>query len=356
MKHKLNSRKGFTLVELLVVIAIIGILVGLLLPAVQAAREAARRMQCSNNLKQIGLAMHNYESAYKSLPPGSAFYGGPNGGYYQVASPNERFAGNRYQRASMNALILPFIEQANLFNTMEGMRFPTNEARVPDPNNPAGGELYRGLRLSHLICPSDTNPGRNANVRGRASRIQPSNYQTCEGPTHVNNSPTCACPLLSEFNKLEVPGSNHNKPAGCFSRRGGIPPTGASGNPGFICTFGAISDGTSNTILVGEIIADWSNHARNGWSHANRHGIVTQIPINWRTEYPNLAAALAAGKTGCEARCNWNTEVGFKSRHTGGAQFVLGDGSVQFLSQNIDMIMYQRLGNRADGEVVNDVF
>ncbi len=353
MRWLLYRKRGFTLVELLVVIAIIGILVGLLLPAVQAAREAARRMQCSNNLKQIGLALHNYESATKSLPPGSAFYGGPNAASYQEAPPYQRFVGHRYQRASMNARILPFIEQGNIYNTMEGLKFPTNDARVPDASNPQGGELYRGLRLSHLICPSDSNAGRGANVGGRASRIQPSNYQACEGPVHVNNSPSCSCPLLTEFNKLEVKGSNHNRPPGVFTRRGGVPPTGATGNAGFICTFGSIPDGLSNTIMVGEVIADWSNHARNGWSHANRHGIITQIPINWRTEYPNLAAALAAGKTGCEARCNWNTEVGFKSRHVGGAQFVLGDGSVHFISESIDMLMYQRLGNRQDGEPVN---
>ncbi len=177
------------------------------------------------------------------------------------------------------------------------------------------------------------------------------------GPTNsVSDSPNCGCPLVGQFRTLSQNGTNANNPAGCFTRRGGTPPTGSGGAKGFICRFGSIPDGLSNTILVGEVIPDWSAHARNGWSHSNRWGIYTQIPINWRTEFPNLATALAAGKTGCEARCNWNTEVGFKSRHTGGVQVVLGDGSVQFLSENVDMIMYQRLGNRQDGQVVSGVF
>lgn len=346
-------RPGFTLVELLVVIAIIGILVGLLLPAVQAAREAARRMQCSNNLKQIGLAMHNYESATKSLPPGSGFYGG---GQVTAPAPNERFRGGRWNRASWAVRILPYIEQTALFNEFGGDVFPTDNARMTDPTNAAGGELLRGQRLSFLICPSDNNDGRNANIAGRASRIQPMNYQACVGPNHLGNSPSCACPLLQQFLVLKKPGSNYNNPPGCFSRRGGIKPQGQGGNVGFICRFGGISDGLSNTFLVGEGIADYSAHVRNGWSHSNRHGFSTLIPMNWKSEYPNLQAALNAGKTGCEARCNWNTEVGFKSRHTGGANFVLGDGSVQFVSQNIDMVMYNRLGDRNDGGVVEAGF
>ncbi|MCA9128088.1 MAG: DUF1559 domain-containing protein [Planctomycetales bacterium] len=346
---------GFTLVELLVVIAIIGILVGLLLPAVQAAREAARRMQCSNNLKQIGLAMLNYESATKSLPPGSAFYGPNVNG--RAAAPYERFEGRLVNRPPWHYRVLPFMEQVGLYNLFEGDKFPTDNARMPDPSNPEGGELMRGQKISTFICPSDSNGGYNATVNGRSSRVQPANYMGCMGPTNsVSDSPTCGCPLVDQFRALSQAGTNVNNPAGVFTRRGGIPPTGAAGNAGYTAKLGDLTDGTSNTILVGEVIADWSAHARNGWSHSNRWGIYTQIPINWKSEYPNLNAALTAGKTGCEARCNWNAEVGFKSRHTGGAQVVLGDGSVHFLSQTIDMVMYQRLGSKNDGQPVNVEF
>jgi prepilin-type processing-associated H-X9-DG protein len=110
-----------------------------------------------------------------------------------------------------------------------------------------------------------------------------------------------------------------------------------------------VTDGLSNTIFVGEVRADSSNHVRAGWSHSNKWGIFTQVPINFDSSEPNVATALAKGKTACNARCTWNSEVGFKSRHTGGAQFVMGDGSVHFLAQSIDMTNYQRLGAKADG-------
>lgn len=347
------TRRGFTLVELLVVIAIIGILVGLLLPAVQAAREAARRMQCSNNLKQLGLAIHNYESSTKRIPPGSGFYGGNPVALGSLPAPFQRFAGDQHlNRSNIFVKLLPYLEQTALFNEFGGDAVTTDNARISDPSNPQGGELLRGLPPAYMICPSDNNAGYSATVNGRASRVVPNNYAMNMGPTNsMSDSPTCGCPLIATFRTRSQPGTDVNNPAGPFTRRGNIMPTGMTGNGGFCGKFGDIPDGLSNTIFLGEVIADWSAHARTGWSHANKWGVYTQIPINWNTQYQSLAAALAAGKTGCEANCNWNTEVGFKSRHTGGAQMVMGDGSVQFLSQNIDMIAYNALGSRNGGEV-----
>lgn len=350
MKVMKTRRPGFTLVELLVVIAIIGILVGLLLPAVQAAREAARRMQCSNNLKQIGLAIHNYESAYKRVPPGSAFYGGANIALGTYPPPFDRFAGRIGNHSHLLVRILPFMEQTNLYNLFENDRFPTDNARMPHPTDPSQGVYMRGQILAPYICPSDTNNGLG---NGRNFR-QPANYQFCMGPTNsVSNSPRCQCPLVATFRARSQAGTNVNNPAGMFTRRGGVKPPFRGGRVGYIGRFGDATDGLSNTIFVGEVIADWSAHARTGWSHSNAWGIYTQIPINWDTRYINVAQAEANGKTGCEARCNWNTEVGYKSRHTGGAQMVFGDGSVHFLSESIDMIQYQRLGSKNDGETVS---
>ena len=347
------KRRGFTLVELLVVIAIIGILVGLLLPAVQAAREAARRMQCSNNLKQIGLAIHNYESATKRLPPGGGFYGGVNVALGSLPAPFQRFSGARDNRSHMLVRLLPYLEQNALYGEFGGDAVTTDNARISDPANPLGGQLLRGIVVPSYICPSDNNNPIATTVDGRASQVQPSNYHFSMGPTNaMSNNPGCSCPLVATFAARSLAGTNVDNPAGCFTRRGNILPQNLTGNGGYSGKFGDVSDGLSNTIFMGETIASWSGHALNGWSHPNQWGRFTQIPINWDTRFVDLASATAAGKTGCEARCNWNSAEGFKSRHTGGAQFVMGDGSVQFLSQNIDLINYNRLGAKADGQPV----
>jgi len=345
---------GFTLVELLVVIAIIGVLVGLLLPAVQAAREAARRMQCSNNLKQIGLAIHNYESATKRLPPGSGFYGGTAVALGSLPAPFQRFAGpQNLNRSHMLVRLLPYIEQTALFNEFGGDNVTTDNARISDPTNPQGGQLLRGIVIPTYICPSDNNSPVATTVDGRASQVQASNYQFCMGPTNaMSDNRACSCPLITTFAARSLAGTDVNNPAGCFSRRGNILPQGVTGNGGYCGKFGDVADGLSNTIFMGEVIASWSAHALTGWSHANQWGRFTQVPINWDTRFVDVASATAAGKTGCEARCNWNSAEGFKSRHTGGAQFVIGDGSVQFLSQNIDLVNYNRLGAKADGQPV----
>lgn len=346
-------RIGFTLVELLVVIAIIGILVGLLLPAVQAAREAARRMQCSNNLKQIGLAIHNYESATKRIPPGSGFYGGNAFALGSLSAPYQRFSSPQHlNRAHMFVRLLPYLEQGALNTEFGGDIVATDNARISDPSNAQGGQLLRGIKVAGYICPSDNNNPIGVTVDGRAGNVQPANYQFSMGPTNaISDNAACSCALAPAFASRSHAGTNVNNPSGPFSRRGGILPAGIAGNGGYCGRFGDVTDGLSNTLFIGEVIADWSAHARNGWSHPNQWGKFTQIPINWDTRYVDLASAQAAGKTGCEARCNWNAAEGFKSRHTGGAQFVLGDGSVQFVSQSIDLVTYNRMGSKSEGTV-----
>jgi prepilin-type N-terminal cleavage/methylation domain-containing protein/prepilin-type processing-associated H-X9-DG protein len=351
------TRGGFTLVELLVVIAIIGILVGLLLPAVQAAREAARRMQCSNNLKQIGLAIHNYESATKRIPPGSGFYGGGVIALGSLPAPYQRFSSQQaFNRANLLVRILPYIEQQALYNEFGGDIVSADDARISDPSNPQGGELLRGIRVPSYVCPSDDNSPRSETVSGRASLIQPANYHFSMGPTVMTNNSANPCPLVGTFNARAEVGASEFNPSGPFTRRGNIAPTAffvatPTGNGGYCGKFGDVSDGLSNTIFMGEAIAEWSAHVRNGWSVSNQWGKFTLIPINYDTRYDTAALAIAAGKSGCNNRRTWNTAEGFKSRHTGGASFVMGDGSVQFMSQSIDMENYNRLGSKAEGLV-----
>lgn len=355
MKIRRYQKFGFTLVELLVVIAIIGILVGLLLPAVQAAREAARRMQCSNNLKQIGLAIHNYENANKRIPPGSGFYGGTPIALGSMPAPYQRFSGQQnLNRTHMLVRLLPYIEQSALYSEFLGDVVTADDARISDPSNVQGGELLRGQRVPSFICPSDNNDPRSVTVSNRASRVQPSNYHFSMGPTNsMSDNAACSCPLISVFRARSQIGTDANNPSGPFTRRGNILPAGTTGNGGYCGKFGDVSDGLSNTIFFGETIADWSAHAQTGWSHANQWGRYTQVPINWDTRFTSVALAQAAGKTGCEANCNWNSAEGFKSRHTGGSQMLLGDGSIQFFSQSIDLITYNRLGSKAEGTVAS---
>ena len=329
MRKSISSR-GFTLVELLVVIAIIGILVGLLLPAVQSAREAARRMQCTNNLKQLGLALHNYESANKRLPSGGVWHWDA---YMSNVGPDQRYSGARDGRASMLFYMLPYMEQNAVFQSFDAA-WPLDDARFPTTMN--GGMFLRGYRFPAIVCPSDINEPRNP---GR-DQVQASNYQGVSGPNaDIPENSAVPCPLLPTLRQYSLAGTSATNPAGLFSREGWA----------YTPKLAHISDGTSNTMLMGEVRADSSVHVQSGWAHSNKWGLFTQVPINFEIKFTDLAAATAAGKDGCSVFSNWNTEVGIKSRHTGGANVVMGDGSVHFLSQSIDMVMFNRLGAKADG-------
>ncbi len=320
MKFRL---RGFTLVELLVVIAIIGILIALLLPAVQAAREAARRTQCVNNMKQIGLALHNYHDTHKVFPPGALWahdlpWRGP-------PSPNP-------ERGSVLMFLLPFVEQGPLYDAIDFRSAQSVYAQFIDP--PANTKRVRNVIIPAYTCPSDTHQGLVPNTNRGAH-----NYSANYGPTGVGQgNPRCPCP--NSYNSFRPKPSGHgaHNPTGPFTRWGNR----------FVCRMADVTDGLSNTIFFGEVLVDCSVHVRNGWARSNNgQGLTsTLIPINYDSCAPNVSAA---GGDGCAARCNWVTEFGFKSRHPGGANFLLGDGSVRFLSETIDHANYQLLGQRDDG-------
>jgi prepilin-type N-terminal cleavage/methylation domain-containing protein/prepilin-type processing-associated H-X9-DG protein len=315
-KHR---RLAFTLVELLVVIAIIGVLVALLLPAVQAARESARRMQCANNLKQIGLALVSYHDTYKWFPGGAQFHGGA------TTAPNAQPINHR---GSIHIRLLPYMEQQALYNLFD---FNTGTDGQQMPGN---GLWLKGVQLPMYICPSD-----NHRLTGTfPNQTMASNYYPNMGPNaQITNNPSCACPLFDTFRAFSRTGTTDSNPPGPFTRLGW----------NYQSKMSDCIDGLSNTIYIGEVRAQCSGHVRAGWSHSNKWGAFTQIPINWDS-CRTMAEAQAEGKTLCFADCNWNAEVAFKSLHPGGAQFVFGDGSVQFLSQNIDMKLYNNLGDKAD--------
>lgn len=295
MKFSETLRRGFTPIELLVVIAIIGILVGLLLPAVQAAREAARRMSCQNNMKQIGLALHNYQSAFRTFPPGwlgndeatrQPFVDGPSGWAW-------------------SAMILSQMEQAAVNDEIDWGR------SILDAQN----EVPRLTELPTFRCPSDVGDPtweiEDRDSGATLTRLSTSNYPGCFGTVEIDECEDVPIGSVCESDGIFF----HN------SRT----------------AFRDIRDGTSHTIMVGErtsllSMSTWTGSAPNGEdSFARVLGVGDHAP--------NYPEALPED---------------FSSLHEGGAQFTFADGHVRFITESIDEDIYKALCTRAGGEVPRD--
>jgi prepilin-type N-terminal cleavage/methylation domain-containing protein/prepilin-type processing-associated H-X9-DG protein len=305
MAKNSNPRLAFTLVELLVVIAIIGILVGLLLPAVQAAREAARRMQCSNNLKQIGLALHNYHDAYRAFPLGHLFPG--------------QGAGTGW---TWTLAILPFIEQGSLYQNID-VRLP-----VKDPLNLP----FAVAKVPNSRCPSMDGPETKSDL---GAVVVPT-------ASYVGNAGSFD---LSFELKGTQPAGRLN---GMFGRDWGV-------------KIADVTDGTSNTLFVGETVLWQFSWDPNWLFRINNTGVGAGNSLGAvRTGIRKInPAAITSQIIRREA---------FASKHTGGANFCLVDGSVHFISENIEhtntewaqysaspglsMGTYQNLSSRNDGQVL----
>jgi len=332
MKSHRQEKSGFTLVELLVVIAIIGVLVALLLPAVQAAREAARRIQCSNNLKQLGLAVQLYENTAKTYPSGAYWY------ELGVGTINQ---------GTLLMRLLPYVEQQNLYDLYD---FDLDPAAAVPPGSgtdfqtlPGGAELIGATRVEAFVCPSDVHPEyrrSGAFLDGFAM----ANYAGSRGPCMTPANGSAPCSLAANFATFAF-----NSHVECETAFGG-----ELALPGVFSRIVShvaprqVTDGLSNTIFLGETRPDCSIHAAQGWARSNNaSGIVSTVPpINFNSCIP----ANAPDK--CQQWDNWTTSLGFKSSHPGGAQFVFGDGSVHFLQETIDHQAYQYLGAKADSQTV----
>ncbi|OWK46802.1 DUF1559 domain-containing protein [Fimbriiglobus ruber] len=288
-------RQGFTLIELLVVIAIIAILIGLLLPAVQKVREAAARMKCSNNLKQIGLCMHNFHDRNGRLP-----------------------AGDITAQWGWIPRIFPDIEQTAVFNQLN--------FTVPSwsGNNFA---LVKQV-YTMFVCPSDPLANTLQEEEGYAAptwSLSQADYATCQGD-YINSTGVGQTPA---YGNVGGTGPNSPQVRGMISRYG------------WGARFADVTDGLSNTFLVGECVGAFcitQNVAAESFA-------TTSHPVNY------LNASLMASLP-TQANPRWDESVGFRSFHTGGANFLLGDGSVRFISESVDGTTYRAYASRSGGEAL----
>jgi prepilin-type N-terminal cleavage/methylation domain-containing protein/prepilin-type processing-associated H-X9-DG protein len=373
----MRSHRGFTLIELLVVIAIIAVLIGLLLPAVQAAREAARRVQCVNNLKQLGLALHNYNTAAGAFPPGVV-------STVSTLNPTLSQTGindlSQWTSWSAQAMLLPYMEQAPLFNAANF----SWACCWDDPTSDATNVTVYTTKINSFLCPSDGLAG-VGNVASYTANIN--SYYGSIGTTTI-----------------QYPADGNT--SGLFKLYK------ATDNTGLSTALGEVTDGTSNTIAFGEgLVGDYgktTNWRGNGmagppdvpaietlldaksnpaavlqalqacntlwasgtltgdatglkqytgqvWAQGERGWTLfnTVVPPNSKN-YPWHTCRLDSGNPPCLGCAPEGSQfVNASSNHPGGANFAFGDGSVKFLKDTVNMTVYESLGTRNGGEVIS---
>jgi prepilin-type N-terminal cleavage/methylation domain-containing protein len=337
-------RKGFTLIELLVVIAIIAILIALLLPAVQQAREAARRSQCRNNLKQIGLGLHNYHDNFNMFPPGN------------IASSVGGWGISWWPR------IFPYIDQAPLYNRLTWSGIHPGWTCCGDGagvGGTANGAVLNGVTITVALCPSSPLEPRRDSGGSQSTQAQ---YHGIAGALDGNG-------FTNSVNRV----------SNCCGCCGGQQATGQLSSGGMMVTMRGrgirdCTDGTTNVIMVGEY-SDFILRTATGPKTAQVNGIHGILMGSPNLTYPEAAGSGAMferqfninsiryspNAPAIDNDVNWpgvgdnfGSNNPMSSAHTGGVHVLLGDGSVKFISNNIDMANLRRIATRDDGAPVSD--
>jgi prepilin-type N-terminal cleavage/methylation domain-containing protein/prepilin-type processing-associated H-X9-DG protein len=339
-------RHGFTLIELLVVIAIIAVLIALLLPAVQSAREAARRAQCVNNMKQLGLACHNYHQTYNTFPANLYLH--------------PCYATNTYywNNSSWIVFLLPSMEQQPLYNSIN-FSFMWGTYQICNWGQGLGlpNSTARQTVINSLLCPTDPSPPTDLNNSDEvwSQLAAGTSYvgnvgDNCLGCGNANAGQQIFCASVgyncrgSQLGDPQNPTTFPIQPStgtGIFWRQDwGVP-------------IQQITDGTSNTFLAGEqiqMVMLW-----NEWCEANATVGSTALPLNYIG--PGLAIQQGLGSvviaTGASDVGDWPHWYSFRSMHPGGGNFAFCDGSVKFIKSSINMPTYQALSTRGLGEIVS---
>ncbi|MFN6399111.1 MAG: DUF1559 domain-containing protein [Planctomycetota bacterium] len=356
-----KHRRGFTLVELLVVIAIIGVLVGLLLPAVQAAREAARRMSCGNNIRQIAMGCINHESARKQFPTNVGGFTGARD-IAPESQPSTPWVAQPGQPAvaqsSWMSNLLPYIEQDTLFRNINPLFDVVN-----DPENIGGPTVptvnsnpwIAQQRITLYRCPSDTTPNMMPLRSQRPTNQQyaPTSYKGVAGSNWAwGNFNTTGDSFFGSDPYFKNNANGIGNGNGVFF-------AGYLGNaPGLTNAFGVpcntlvaqIKDGLSNTVMIGESVGAYTDH--NWWFWFNGSVATVAIPLNASPSCAQAAGVpLRKGLENCFQ--DWANNYGFTSDHSVGANFAAADGSVRFISNTVDLTVYRAIGGISEGYVAS---